>query len=401
MRIGVLGHNFCLWYGGIDFLRLVTESLLVASTASDVCLVVPIKGTRYSTRLVARSLRDQFLGKKANYPSTTEILEEVKSFHPLLKIHLVDAGPRALGHACHTAGIDVLLPSAYVQPYSLRTPWIGYLADFQHKHLPSLFSKSSSATRDRDFARMLTNASTIIVNSRAVASDAERFFPGHSARVFSLPFGAGVPREEPKSFDTLAGLYKIESRYFIVSNQFWIHKDHATAFRAIAKLNRTHPDLVLVCTGEPSDPRDSGYFRSLGVLIKELNIEDRVKILGVVPKAHQLGLLQNSICLVQPTLSEGGPGGGSVFDAVGLGVRSLVSDIAVNLELTDRSVSFFVAGDSDDLVRGMLKVLEEPYTRPSGLDLRNAAIARRQACGQVLLAAASHALSAKARLRST
>ena len=51
----------------------------------------------------------------------------------------------------------------------------------------------------------------------------------------------------------------------------------------------------------------------------ELGINDDVEIVGHIPKLDQIALLKNSIAVIQPTLFEGGPGGGSAYDAISLG----------------------------------------------------------------------------------
>lgn len=46
------------------------------------------------------------------------------------------------------------------------------------------------------------------------------------------------------------------------------------------------------------------------VLAKKLGIESKIKILGHIPKLEQIELIKNCIAVIQPTLFEGGPGGG-------------------------------------------------------------------------------------------
>src|SRR5690606_31986705 len=82
-----------------------------------------------------------------------------------------------------------------------------------------------------------------------------------------------------------------------------------------------------------------------------------VHFLGLIAKSDQLALLRGCRALLQPTLFEGGPGGGSVYEAVGLGVPVIASDIAINREIDRGSVTFFRAGNCDDLAEKMSRVL--------------------------------------------
>jgi glycosyltransferase involved in cell wall biosynthesis len=74
--------------------------------------------------------------------------------------------------------------------------------------------------------------------------------------------------------------------------------------------------------------------------------------------------MKKSIALIQPTLFEGGPGGGSVYDAIAHGVPCIVSDIPVNMEIEDDNVLFFKAGSSDDLSMKMIELLNKGIKKP-------------------------------------
>ena len=281
-----------------------------------------------------------------------------------------------------------MLPS--VQPFgaNVAVPWLGYIADFQHSHLPQFFSAAEIAARNANFSDMLQRALGVIVNARSVAQDIERFLPGRSARVTALPFSAAP---DPAWFalgEPPLARYGIEGPYFIISNQFWQHKDHLTAYCAFARVLRQHPGLTLVCTGETSDFRNPGHFAMLCRAARELGIEARLRVLGLIPKRDQIGLLRGALAVVQPTLFEGGPGGGSVFDAVALGVPAIVSDVPVNLEIDEPLVTFFKASDVAALTCAMCeRAAAGAAARPEQAELVAAGRKRRQACGLVLLEA--------------
>jgi glycosyltransferase involved in cell wall biosynthesis len=394
MKIGILGHFFVEWTGGFDFLRMLMEGLVAAARSEDeIHLLLPVRGPRMAVRTVARHLRDRLIRKGPSYPSGRTLMAGCAELDPRIKVHAIDRGTASLRRACRGLGLDVILPSTFALPASVGIPWIGYLGDFQHKHLPHFFSAQTIASRDQYFKIMLDQAPAVIVNSRAVAHEAGVYFPGHRAKVFSMPFSAGPPRVTPTDPPIAQAKYGIAGRYFIISNQFWLHKDHATALRAFGLLARDFRDVSLVCTGEPSDPRDPTHFPRLLALAESLDIRDRLHVLGVVPKADQLGLMKGAVAIVQPTLSEGGPGGGCVFDAVGMGVPSVISDIAVNKEINEREVSFFRVSDEADLCRVMRRALHEPQPALAADTLVAAGRRRRVACGHVLMEAIDHAMA--------
>ena len=71
-------------------------------------------------------------------------------------------------------------------------------------------------------------------------------------------------------------------------------------------------------------------------------------------------MVRGSIAVIQPTLFEGGPGGGSIYDAVALGVLGLVSDIPVNREIDDANIAYFAPGDSEGLAQLMIEAPSRP-----------------------------------------
>jgi glycosyltransferase involved in cell wall biosynthesis len=320
-------------------------------------------------------------------PAASTIEAAVESLGTDIVVHRIDLGQRALERACRDLQLDGLVPALKPLPANFACPWVGYVYDFQHRHLTHLFRARSARRRDREFQRMLTQAPAVIVNARAVADDIRRFVPEATSQVFALPF---APLPQASWFDLgpdQAGEHPA-GRYLIVCNQFWKHKDHATVLRAFAQLAGSHPDVHLVCTGETQDFRDPDHFPGLMALADQLGVRPRLQVAGLVPKPRQIALLRGATALVQATLSEGGPGGGAAYDALSLGVPALLSDIAVNREIEEPGARFFRAGDPDDLARAMREALDDtPAPRPSKETLIAHGQARRADAGRVILAA--------------
>jgi len=394
-RVGLLGHTFVNWAGGLDFLRLVGTSLRAADPSLELHVLLPIDGPWFNAR---ERLRHAVRGlvRRGTQPASNTIEAAMASLGTDINVHRIDLGHRALARACQELRLDGLVPALKPLPVNFACPWVGYVYDFQHRHLPQLFRPRSAKRRDREFRRMLTEAPAVIVNARAVEDDIRRFVPEATSRVFALPF---APMPQPAWFDlgpAHAGDHP-PGRYLIVCNQFWQHKDHGTVLRAFAQLAETHPDVHLVCTGETQDFRDPDHFPRLMSLADELGIRPRLQVAGLVPKPRQIALLRGATALVQATLSEGGPGGGAAYDALSLGVPALLSDIAVNREIQDPSAGFFRAGDPGDLARAMRNALDEtPKPRPSQETLIARGQARRADSGRVILAALEAAAQGRA-----
>ena len=174
-----------------------------------------------------------------------------------------------------------------------------------------------------------------------------------------------IPRPE------LSAPYGLQRKYFIVCNQFWVHKSIETVIQAAALAKKRGLDVDLVFTGRMQEPRKPGYIDSLRQLVIDLDVSDVVRFLDYIPKDDQLELMKASVAVIQPTLFEGGPGGGSIYDAISLGVRAIASDIPINheLPLDPARLVLFKKKDPVDLVEKMEIFLNTPYDPPSTEDL--------------------------------
>lgn len=370
MHIGVSTYGFVDWGGGVGFI----ENLLFGLTAvPEKVTLVTVFIPRQSCSIqrlgnrVKRAVFDplnafvHLFGRSQNYERWRTSVSLFANICPNIVIY--DGSQSSLNRLTKRMGVDVLLPA--IAPLDhFDGAWAGYLFDCQHRHLPHFFSKKEIANRDRAFTKMLNTAKCVIVNAQAVAADLDKFYPNSSAKKFALPFAPILKNSSIQFLQENSSLirkkYNISENFFIISNQFWIHKDHATAFKAFAlavqsgKLN----SYELVCTGAQEDCRFPTYFLELNRLIDKLNIKKKVIFTGYIPKFDQLTLLSEATLLLQPTLFEGGPGGGATFDAVALGIPCILSDIPVNLEIIDPLVSFFKTGDAQSLASSILMVTQ-------------------------------------------
>jgi glycosyltransferase involved in cell wall biosynthesis len=244
---------------------------------------------------------------------------------------------------------------------------IGYIFDFQHYYLPELFTEHMRKSRNKRFQHIANDSTGIVVNARTVARDVERFLNIPADQILALPFSPYAHRWWFELDPSVAqGRYGIHDEYVMICNHFWKHKDHATALRAFALLRQLPGmnNLQLVMTGDTIDHRDPAHFHKLHNQCIDLGIMQSTHFLGLIPKQDQLALLRGSAALLQPTLFEGGPGGGSAYEAIGLGVPVVASDIPVNLEIDQGNVQFFRAGDAEDLSAKTASILTRPLPRP-------------------------------------
>lgn len=377
MHIGVSTQDFVCWGGGVGFIENLLFGLLaVPEHVSKITVFVPEKPGPIGN-LVAKVKRAVFEPSNAaqhlfgRAPSQAAWEMAPALFAGICpNVVAFDGSALTLSRLCQRLRVDILLPITKPSK-KYGVPWVGYLPDCQHRYYPKFFSAHEIAFRNRYFSNMLLDADVVIVNSREAAADLDSFFPDGSAKIFALPFAPILRSNDIYNIISQTPLakkkYATGDKYLIISNQFWIHKDHSTAFKAFA-LAVEDNDLAgftLVCTGTQDDYRFPGYFTELQSLIASLHIKDRIIFTGYIDKLDQLALLNGAKILLQPTLFEGGPGGGAAYDSVALGTPSLLSNIKVNLEIDDPSVAFFDARDVQSLSSAISSRIRNEIHRPS------------------------------------
>lgn len=368
-------HGLVTWNGGVDLMRLLVNAINRQTFTEQIELSFALPEASAGKRVavsVLRTWRELLAGRLASSSGrATGLLKAAEEITTGRMVIPCSDDAAGILHAARVSRADIVFPTMHpLGTSSIKR--IGYIFDFQHHYLPDLFPARIRKNRDTQFRRVVDDSTGIVVNSRQVAQDVERFLNVLPRRILAMPF---APYAHPWWFEldstSFQERYGIGQSYLLVCNHLWKHKDHATALRAFAMLHRSVglDDLQLVLTGDTIDHRDPGHFRRLRVLCDELGIARCTHFLGLIPKRDQLALLRGSAALMQPTLFEGGPGGGAVYEAIGMGIPAIVSDLPVNREVDQGDVRFFRAGDAVDLAEKTIALLTSPRALPDSATL--------------------------------
>ncbi|MCR4635504.1 MAG: glycosyltransferase [Butyrivibrio sp.] len=369
LTVALLADGLYTWDGGTDFLSNIACVLQYANKNTDynikMYLVLP---REYLPIRIARHLIKKLdLGEKKNIERVTSVFKVLCPEVPVVfyRKHIkkiYDDKGKNLDRTLKKIGADICFPILRDYYPELKTPWIGYIADFQEKYLPDLFDQATLDYREKNSKNQVKNTKFFIATSQSVKDDLEKFYPG-DYKVFVQPFAPFAP----KTFidcNVDISKYNLPERFFIISNQFWIHKNHITAIKAMKiVVDAGFGDVGLVCTGRMySDDRDGEYCNEIKRLVKELGLEKNIFFVGFIPKMDQIQMIKDSVALVQPSLFEGDPGGCSVYNANSLMVPSIMADIRVNNEVEDSDlIKHFEAKNPADLADRMIEILSEPY----------------------------------------
>lgn len=371
------------WGGGLDFIHMLGEALVLKAEEQDVkiYLFIPQKPniiikTLKKIKSIIKFIYNFSKGKRKLYEKPTYFMTDecVDCFADLsdnIQIVYHDTVEYFFNKKIKEYNIDMILPISLKSKYINKEKYIGYIPDLQHKYYPEFFTKKEIVYRDIRNISLLRVSNKIIVNAKSVKDDIEKFygeqFNEEKCKIYNLLYTPLLKTTyKIEDFNKIKEKYNLPQKYFVISNQLWKHKDHITAFKALRNLINSEEkfkNINIVCTGSTYDYRFPGLFEEIIRDIKNMNLEENIYFLGYITKNDQLSIMKNSIGVIQPTLFEGGPGGGEVYDSVSMGIPAVVSDINVNKEIDEESVIFFKTGSDEDLALKMKLMIETEQFR--------------------------------------
>lgn len=254
------------------------------------------------------------------------------------------------------------------------TPQIAWIPDFQHVHLPQMFSSDEVRRRTERVARIASSKGTLVLSSESAKQDFLRIHPARSVDVRVWRFCSTITEPDLREWHPQRAL-ELPTFYLYVANQFWAHKGHLTLFEALCLLRKDNITPAVVCTGLMNDPRNPKYAQKVRDFLREKDLTRQVTLLGVIDRDQQIQVLRRAAAVIQPSMFEGWST--VVEDARAVGRPVLLSDIPVHREqLPDGE--FFKAGDGSSLANSLVELL--PRLQP-GPDQASELLAQ-QKCNQ-------------------
>ena len=349
---------FLNWNGGIDVFLYFLSGIKKLDKKIELFIILP--KNNFFTQIKRKiypfySLFNYFL-KKEKFFYKWPLIEGINVikkyiYENKIIIKIIDKDYRSL-----TSTIEKINPK-YIFPVAkplekFRDKNIYYVFDLQHEYLKKYFSKNEIKNRRLEINENLNNSKLIVVNSKNTKKDLKRLYAINlkKKKIFSMPFAPNVNLNNLKFRKNINGIYNITNKYFIVCNQFWLHKNHKFIIKAFHKYYKNGGENDLIFTGETYDRRSPHYFYEIKKLINKFKLNNRIKILGNIIKNDQIYLMRNSVALIQASLFEGGPGGGSSYEAVSLNVPIFASNIKVNREMgQSKNIKYFNPHDVNNL----------------------------------------------------
>ena len=340
-QLGLLVAEDLRWIGGSIYLRNLIR-ILASLPSSERPEVVLLGGASAQSALVRDLASFEFV--KGVNPAN-ELTAGLGLVGARMERWLWYAASR-LPWPARSRGIDLEFPVAKVE----RRPWpaLYWIPDFQHAAMPQLFSPEERGWRDATYARIAEQHAVLLLSSQAALADFRRLHPGAKVRARVWSFCSSLGDSEGRGANP-RDTYGLPEKFLYIPNQFWVHKDHATSFRALGLLRAKGIAPTVVCTGLQEDYRHPEHFRQLMDDAYTSGVAGQIRCLGLVPREDQLEIFRHAAAVVQPSLFEGWST--VVEDTKSLGRPLIVSDIAPHREQTGADAYFFRAGSPEDLAR--------------------------------------------------
>jgi glycosyltransferase involved in cell wall biosynthesis len=274
---------------------------------------------------------------------------------------------RAAEAAFRAEGVDLVFQHSAWLGARFGLPTLAWIADFQHRRLPGMFSPGNWMRREAGYWGLSVASTTILLSSRDARACCERHYPFSRGKTAVLPF-AVAPPPESWSGDVAAcrARYGLPERFVFLPNQFWKHKNHAAAIEALRLVEKRCPDLILVLSGAHLDSRHPAHPGRVLASIQRLGLDTRALVLGVIPHEDVLTLARGAVAVLNPSLSEGWST--TVEEAKTFQTPLCLSDLPVHREQAPEGTLFFDPRSPRDLADALARAWTGNHERPS-LDL--------------------------------
>lgn len=236
--------------------------------------------------------------------------------------------------------IDVLSHADIIHLRSCKT--INWIPDFQHLHLPIMFSNTELELRNKQFMNFAKYSDAMILSSFDALKDFNHFLPEYSKKANVLQF---VSQPDTKYFDLKAEdeelirrKFNIDTPFFYLPNQFWKHKNHLVVFEAVNLLKQNGINITIVCTGHLHDYRNKDHLETLTNYLITNQLTHHIKLLGLVDYADVFALMKFSEAVINPSLFEGWSS--TVEECKSVGKNMILSDLDVHREQYPKALFF-------------------------------------------------------------
>lgn len=245
-----------------------------------------------------------------------------------------------------------IFPAQDVWTYALPTRTLGVIHDLMHRYEPQFPEVSGWGLfrrRERHYRNLCARAAAVLVDSDIGKMQACEAYRVGAPRVHVLPFVAPpyIQEEQPPAdFDRR---YSLPEKFLFYPAQFWEHKNHVRLLQALAMVRDTLPDLHLVLAGSKKNAHAT-VLRT----IDQLNLGDRVHVLGYIPDEDMPVFYHRARGLIMPTFF--GPTNIPPLEALATGCPMAISNIYAMPQQVGEAALLFDPTSVDEMAETMIRL---------------------------------------------
>jgi glycosyltransferase involved in cell wall biosynthesis len=278
---------------------------------------------------------------------------------------------RAALSLCKRHHCDVFMEAAEFLGWRFPVACLVWVPDFQDRQLPHLFSPWSYYGKWLGLLLQIATGRIVLVSSEDARSDCEQFYPWSRGRIAVARFAVRPALQPGENDPQVPANHRLPARYFYLPNQYWAHKNHTRVVEALRLLCDRGVNIIVASSGNPQDPRHADHYARLREKVAADGLTEHFLFLGNIPSRDVAILMRSSVAMLNPSLFEGWST--TVEEAKSLGVRMVLSNLAVHREQTGEAAEFFDPTDPMAIAASLEKVWSECRGPPTLIEQRAAA----------------------------
>lgn len=335
-NVAIIHYNSKDWIGGVNYFHNLFHALELIKKKT--IQIVLFTGRKTDTAELKKEFPHFRIIKSFHFSNLNGFIKYVWNIY--IKLIKAIFHTDYFNHLLNKNNISVCSHSwIYGEKLHYRT--VNWIPDFQHLHIPEMFSKEEIIYRNRKYLETIEKSDCIILSSNNTLVDFKNFAPKHTQKAVVMHFVSYIDKSTYKEnkIINIRKKYKIVGKFFYAPNQFWKHKNHGIILEAINLLKKERKNIVVIFSGYQVDKRDKTYYSRIISLIDKYKLNNNVKILGFINHSEVLQLMRYSISVINPSLFEGWST--TVEEVKSLGKNIILSNIEVHKEQNPSEAIYF------------------------------------------------------------
>lgn len=235
-----------------------------------------------------------------------------------------------------------------------RVPaWLAYLAN-KRLHIPFVTTVHGFNSVS-PYSAIMTKGDSVICVSGAIKSYIQEHYQTEEKKITVIPRGIDLEKFNPKNIDerfikNFKKEYHLDGKRVITTvGRITQLKDHQTFIHSIALLKKNDPQIVGLIVGGVRDDKQE-YFHSLGVLVKEFDLDDNIIFTGSQNRVSEIYALSD---VVVSSSKKPESFGRSVAEALALNTPVVATDHGGVLDIIVEGENgfFYPVGESEILTK--------------------------------------------------